>query len=524
MSRPGSLTTSMALLLFVFGCGQTSCASQSGADQTETEAAPPPEKPSMPNREDPTSHTSDCSERRLASIDRVTSRTASPGRLPQLHASLLSNSCAEALPDALQSWLEPIGQGNSPPSLANLDGITPVFTEACPAGPSILADTESLGWNERLGTIYDRCGLSALEFASREEFQMATGPEAATAAVVLFRWLVADGARFELAETITRGLAGIGSDEFYGVPGDLLHARPDLRLARTTGTLEPSGGSVLIVGPNGLWEGGERVVDFGDSRPTDPSDELTAQLEEMAKSGGRRPPTLQLGIDASVDSLTVSRLLYTASQTGFSRFKLLAGTGDTLSSSGTSVAPTEWKPQLKALPISPPRATPGPPGGGEGAMGILFGKSGGSEAGAEGQDLELTVNITPNGHRVVDSGRPLPAREDCPASTTVCLTDDSAEQPVARYDWSGLYETVAALHAEHPNERDVEVSVGRDVPFGVVVRTLDVLRHERQTDDGTSLSELDELTAQALKNSSPTRCRGDRPCRMFSRPIWTVSL
>ena len=133
----------------------------------------------------------------------------------------------------------------------------------------------------------------------------------------------------------------------------------------------------------------------------------------------------------------------------------------------------------------------------------------GSSGATEEEGLGLSVHIGVDGIEVATrEGGALPAVGGCPADgPTVCLrsgqlspADAFAEarrlqdagrleeaqraldRAVATYRFHELYNTLAQLKAQHPEETTLKVSADADIPYAAVVRVMDTARYRLQAE------------------------------------------
>lgn len=455
----------------------------------------------MPERSEPARHSSHCSRSRLESLDEIMDSIA-PGRVQPAHAQVLMNSCDE-LPPAFRTWLEPFAKGDRPPAMADVDGMEALVRKACAPGISVIEETSDRAWRARMAAMYERCQFEALDFVGRESFVGSTGPRTAVVAMTLYRWMVADGVALELAKTFTRRFAGFGERPFYGVSGDLLADMPSYRAPGSTSELGPDRVPTRVVGPENLWLDGEKVVEIPESMRGNAVekhfDEVRASLE------GERFPPLQLAPAAGTSYGALTRVMYGAGMTGFTRIKLVVGRRSDLDESGRTLEADEWTPSLSVINVALPPIKKG------------------AGLGRKPPDFRLTVGVESDGIRVMDTGEMVPPKGDCDEpGPTICLRNPDADSPVDRHDWAALYETIAKIHADHPNETVISVSADPSLPVGVVIRLIDVVRYERRTPDGTPLADRETITRKMLRNSEPRTRNGNIPRRMFSDPILAV--
>ena len=117
--------------------------------------------------------------------------------------------------------------------------------------------------------------------------------------------------------------------------------------------------------------------------------------------------------------------------------------------------------------------------------------------------LNLTVTVAPNGLRIAAEGGQMSPVGACdPNGPTICLRKDkgidvgakfsqarelvnkgdlnkagvSIEEGLSAFDWQTLYNELSKIKARYPEETVMNVSADPDVPFGAIVRLMDVAR------------------------------------------------
>ncbi|MFU8802805.1 MAG: biopolymer transporter ExbD [Bradymonadaceae bacterium] len=132
------------------------------------------------------------------------------------------------------------------------------------------------------------------------------------------------------------------------------------------------------------------------------------------------------------------------------------------------------------------------------------------------EPLNLTLAISADGIRIAATGAVLPARDGCPPQgPTLCLGDStvdvtakfeearrfmaqgsqeqgeaSLDEALAAYNFRDLYNQLARIKKEYPDETVVTLSADADIPFAVLVRVMDVSRFKLVKESYDSNSEF----------------------------------
>ena len=173
-----------------------------------------------------------------------------------------------------------------------------------------------------------------------------------------------------------------------------------------------------------------------------------------------------------------------------------------------------------------------------------FAKSGASGVGyrTEGSgDLKLTVTVEKDGFRVEATGAMLPPIDGCPKQgPTICLKEEAdveemagealelrrggdyeaglgkMDEVLAAYDWAALYEKLAKIAEQYPDERRIVVRTEPEIPFAVTARTVDVVGSKLALSDGEEC--VEELTGEEFEGAVP--CRDEQQYEMlFPRAV-----
>ena len=131
----------------------------------------------------------------------------------------------------------------------------------------------------------------------------------------------------------------------------------------------------------------------------------------------------------------------------------------------------------------------------------------------EKKPLNLTVAVSATGFRIGAEGGVLPARGGCPSDgPTICLAkkevdvsgrftdartmmaagdiskgEQVMEQGLQAYNWRELYNSLARIKTEFPDETVVNLSADPDIPFSAIIRTMDVIRYNSRRTASTAI-------------------------------------
>lgn len=157
----------------------------------------------------------------------------------------------------------------------------------------------------------------------------------------------------------------------------------------------------------------------------------------------------------------------------------------------------------------------------------------------EKQPLNLTVAVSVNGFTIAATGANVPPMPGCPATgPTICLKDQNVDvaakfeqarammsrgqakegeatllEALSAYNVAQLYSTLVKIKTEYPQETIVNLSADGDMPFGALVRVMDVARFKLDKDAFNSNEEF--WAAQIARE-------GNVPVELFSDPVLTV--
>lgn len=93
----------------------------------------------------------------------------------------------------------------------------------------------------------------------------------------------------------------------------------------------------------------------------------------------------------------------------------------------------------------------------------------------------LRLYVTLEGFSISRGHYALPPIPGCEhTQVTICTSDTGAPSPIAKYRWHTLYNTMMQLKADpaFANTQDLEVVAASELPFDILVKTMDVLRYQ----------------------------------------------
>lgn len=138
---------------------------------------------------------------------------------------------------------------------------------------------------------------------------------------------------------------------------------------------------------------------------------------------------------------------------------------------------------------------------------------------------KLQVMVSSEGFWILDSGTALPPTEDCAtrdanSRVSVCLANPDAEEAVERYDWLALYNTLLTLKQDHKwhDHTQIELAAQGDVPYGVMVKAMDISRYQRATTSDASRGNHFASAAE-LSSSSVARDESSAPVLLFPQTV-----
>lgn len=165
--------------------------------------------------------------------------------------------------------------------------------------------------------------------------------------------------------------------------------------------------------------------------------------------------------------------------------------------------------------------------------------------------LNLTVTIAPNGFRIGAEGGNLAPISGCPAEgPTICLRGDKSvdvgakfaearkqvaggdlkaagdaiEQGLEAFNWLALYNELSKLKAKFPEETVMNVSADPDIPFGAIVRLMDVARYqlEKESYDAEKAFWDASYKKVQVKDEESGQMQ-QRPANLFSDPVLAIA-
>lgn len=156
------------------------------------------------------------------------------------------------------------------------------------------------------------------------------------------------------------------------------------------------------------------------------------------------------------------------------------------------------------------------------------------------EHVDVFIQLTARGMRLVVDSAALPPRDGCPADgPTLCLldtrydvseatdsaarlarkgrvseSDDKTSEMLVKYDWMRLYNMLMEVKAEHPATSFVRLRADAGLPYALMIRTMDVAR-EQLEEDRYDLRE-------SFRSAGPRLAEGADEARryaLFPRPI-----
>lgn len=132
------------------------------------------------------------------------------------------------------------------------------------------------------------------------------------------------------------------------------------------------------------------------------------------------------------------------------------------------------------------------------------------------EPLNLTLTIEDKGFRIAAKAAVLPAKGGCPAGgPTICLADENVEttekfvsaresfetgnsgagevaleQAMNAYNWRELYNELVRIKKQYPDESVINITAEPDMPYAMVVRSMDVARFKLAKESYTSPTEF----------------------------------
>ena len=131
-------------------------------------------------------------------------------------------------------------------------------------------------------------------------------------------------------------------------------------------------------------------------------------------------------------------------------------------------------------------------------------KSLGAAANAGEPPKRLQLMVSKEGFWIIQGERAMPTIPECQgrgSQVTICLRDAEAKEPIDRYDWLMLYNTLLSIKGDAmwSDHEQLEVVAGADISFGVIVKAMDTSRFQRvppgneDASKGTSFSKPEDL-------------------------------
>jgi len=151
--------------------------------------------------------------------------------------------------------------------------------------------------------------------------------------------------------------------------------------------------------------------------------------------------------------------------------------------------------------------------------------------------LQLTIGISTTGFTIAATGSKLPPIPGCPESSpaTVCAkgnadiaamlgemrslrekydatgnkgfveqSDAKLQQAVEAYDWRQLYNVLVDIKKKFPEETIVNVGADPDIPFELLIKTMDATRFRYESNNDSGKFDSDDLFATAPYKESTT--------------------
>ena len=158
--------------------------------------------------------------------------------------------------------------------------------------------------------------------------------------------------------------------------------------------------------------------------------------------------------------------------------------------------------------------------------------------------LNMTVTLAVSGIRIAAEGGIREAIAGCPADgSTICLKDQSVnnadlfqqarqsigsgkvqegealiEKALNNYRWRELYNELAKIKKQYPEETVVNISADPTVPFSAIVRLMDVMRYQLEKDN----FDQDKMFWDAKFKKAKTKDGKDTYASLFSDPVLSV--
>jgi biopolymer transport protein ExbD len=160
--------------------------------------------------------------------------------------------------------------------------------------------------------------------------------------------------------------------------------------------------------------------------------------------------------------------------------------------------------------------------------------------------LNLTVTLSYNGIIVAAEGGTLPPEDGCPAESqvTLCLKDANANvkdkfeqarrkiadgdvlggepilnEALEQYRWRPLYNRLIEIKKKFPNETVVNIAAEPDMPFGAIIRAMDVTRYKMEKDSYGNDNDFWQALPARTKNEKGEDVFSD----LFADPVFAVA-
>lgn len=169
----------------------------------------------------------------------------------------------------------------------------------------------------------------------------------------------------------------------------------------------------------------------------------------------------------------------------------------------------------------------------------------------EKKPLNLTVTVAPNGFRISAEGGNWATVAGCPPDgPTICLRNDkqvdvaskfeearqkvgagdiqggeqSLEAALSAFNWRQLYNELAKIKARYPEETVMNVSADPDIPFGAIVRLMDVARYQLEKESYDTDKPFWDATFKKVKAKDESDGQiKEKPADLFSDPVLAIA-
>lgn len=156
------------------------------------------------------------------------------------------------------------------------------------------------------------------------------------------------------------------------------------------------------------------------------------------------------------------------------------------------------------------------------------------------EPLNLTLTIEENGFRIAAKAAVLPPKGGCPSTgPTICLSDENVEttdkfksareafenndsgtgelalqEAMSAYNWRELYNELVRIKKQYPDESVINITAEPDMPYAMVVRSMDVARFKLGKE---SYSKSSEFWAATYEKS------GNQYAELFPDPVLNLA-